>query len=164
VKIFRFHVGFSELIILTILVGGIGGIISGAYPWIGAAMTIIGVIGALIDRCSSEIRNKQIESLIDAQALLLANKGLGNLYTEAGKIELKKGGSKAVENFQKALDINPDDKEALASLSAILALELSNQNWLHHGAGKKYQTILSIAKSCALKGKQIAPKDHECLR
>jgi Flp pilus assembly protein TadD len=117
------------------------------------------MIGGLLDHYSSEMRNRQMDSLIDAQALLLANKGLGNLYTEAGKVELNRGGTKAIEHFQKALKINPNDKEALASLSAILALELSNQNWLSRSKGKKYQEMLSIAKVYATKGKQIAQHD-----
>jgi hypothetical protein len=95
-KLFKHHFDFSQLIFLTIVAGGIGGIISGAYPRIGTAMAIIGVIGSLLNHFTSEMHNREIDSLMDAQALLLASKGVGNLYTEAGTLELKRGGTKAV--------------------------------------------------------------------
>lgn len=160
-KAFKYHIGFSQLVILAIVVGGVGGIISGDYPRTGIAMTIIGILGGLLDHYSSEMRDRQMDILIDAQALLLANKGVGNLYTEVGTLELEKGGNKSVEHFQKALKIDPNDKKALASLGAIFALELSNQAWLSRNKGGKFQEMLSAAKIYATKGKHIAKHDHE---
>ena len=93
---------------------------SGDLPKIGIILMILGLIAGLCDHVNSEIKGKEIDDFIEAQAILLADKNIGNLYTEAGKRGLNKGERKtAVERFEKALKIDPNDDEALISLAGV---------------------------------------------
>ena len=143
------------------MLGGIGGIVSGEWPAVGAVMMVLGSIGALWDHFSSEIQSKEVESLFEAQAILLANKGIGNLYTEAGKHELNNGlSNRAIERFQKALAVDANDKEALCLLGAMLAIELGSEQWPKLKKEAQFRGKIKIAKECAEKGKRMYPRDH----
>jgi tetratricopeptide (TPR) repeat protein len=151
----------SRLVVLAIIAGGVAAFISGAWPVTGIVLTFLGVIGGLLDHYSSGMREREVDGFFEAQAKLFARKGIGNLYTEAAKIEWEKGGGKqVVEKFQKALEIDPNDKEALASLGIMFALESSFDQWLKNSKGSGFHARLTAAKAYALKGKSLAPNDH----
>jgi hypothetical protein len=156
----QFHL--SKFVALAIVIGGIGGIVSGEWPILGGILAVFGIIGALWDHFSSERQNLETEDFFEAQALLLAHKGIGNLYTEVGKLEWQKGGgNRAVARFKKALKINPTDQEALVSIGIIFALELAYEKWLSRTNDNLSEEKLSVAKACAIRGKALYPKSHE---
>ncbi|HLX73039.1 MAG TPA: tetratricopeptide repeat protein [Verrucomicrobiae bacterium] len=157
-----YQITVSKVVVLAIVLGGVGGIISGEWPKTGIVMVIIGMIGALWDHFSSDQREKEVNDFFDAQALLLANKGIGNVYTESGKLELRKRGrtASAVKQFQKALQVDPNDKEALFSLGTAFALECAMKQWVGEHRRPDFQDKLSKAKSYAERGMRLAPDDH----
>jgi hypothetical protein len=116
IKMLRFVVS------ILFILGGVGSIIFGIYPITGSILTILGVIGAIFSYLSSESQNQQRDFLIDAQVTLFAQYGLGNIYIELFKKELLKTGSvnNGIRILKKALDINPNDVDALAYLTTYL--------------------------------------------
>jgi len=144
------------------VVGGIGGIVSGDYPRAGTILTVIGLLGALWVHFDSESKSRDTEDLLEAQAMLFAEIGIGSVYTRAGKLALHKDESieKAIARFEQALKINPMDVEALASLGSLLAKNLAFAKWLGKDVGIKFQESIVTAKAFAQNGMRIAPEEH----
>ena len=151
------------LISLCLILGGLGSLLFGFYPIFASLLIIIGILGSLFSYLSSESRNQQLDSIIEIQATLLARHGLGNTYTEIFKKELFKTGSvkKGRDLLIKALEVNPNDIDALELLAMSLALNLSFFQWIGKNKDSvKLQRDLSYAKSLAHKGLSIDPKRY----
>lgn len=154
------------LISLCLILGGLGSLSFGFYPLFASLLIIIGVLGSLFSYLSAEYRNQQLDSIIEVQATLLARHGLGNPYTEILKKELFKNGSikKGRDLLTKALEVDPNDIDALALLAWTLALNLSFFQWIGKNKDSvKFQRNLSYVKGLAHKGLSIDPKRYEFL-
>lgn len=158
----RKHPLLSRLIVLVMLVGGLGGIISRVWLVPGIILTALGVIGTLWRYLGSKAQERKSESLFDAQAALLAKKGIGNIYTEAGDLELNKGWftKEAIERYQKALEIDPNDLQALRMLCIVFSLELGKCQRIGLERRPEFAEMLATAKSYAARGKKVAPEDY----
>lgn len=148
---------------ISIILGSVGSIIFGITPMIGSILIITGVLGGIWTFLTSEAKSKQGDYLLDAQAVLLARHGVGNTYAEAVKLELKKTGSSknAKELLLKALDIEPNNLDALTSLCSILALNVSFSRWTKSSSKEdNIQNIFELAKKLTERGLALAPKSH----
>jgi len=148
---------------IAIILGGLGSIIFGLTPVIGSILIIIGVIGGIWSFLATETKNKQSDYLFDAQATLLARHGVGNTYAEAVKLELKKTGSSknATHLLMKALDIEPNNLDALTLLCSILALNLSFSKLTKFSSKEgSIKNILKLAKKLTERGLSLDPKSH----
>jgi tetratricopeptide (TPR) repeat protein len=127
------------LAIIFIIIGGIGSIISGLYPALGILLTAIGIIWALYESISTNIKNREIDSFMEAQAILMAKSGIGNPYTQIVRNEFKRKGkcNNALKVLDKALQVNPDDADALEIYVTIMALIFSFRQW---AKGSKYDS------------------------
>lgn len=148
---------------IAIILGGVGSIIFGFTPIIGSILIMIGVLGGIWSFLEAESKNKQGDYLFDAQAVLLAKHGAGNIYAEAVKLELKKTGSSqnAKQLLLKALDIEPNNLDALEILCPLLALNLSFSKWLPASSKESNnQQTLELAKKLTARGLELAPERH----
>jgi len=125
----NYHCNFLNIFGLSILfcLGGLGSIIFGFYPQWGGFFIFCGVIGSIYSLISTELNNRNLYNLLEIQATMMASKGIGNVYLEHVHRELRRKGfcETTVEFLLKALELNPDDIEALEILSAGLTLQLS---------------------------------------
>jgi tetratricopeptide (TPR) repeat protein len=155
------RLSLSQIVGLSILVGGVGGILSGEWPKIGAVMTVVGVLASLWEHYSSEARTQEVDDIFEAGALLLAKTGAGNVYSESARIQLNRGRTaKAFEHLKKAHNLNPRDPEALASLTAFLAIQLAAEQWIGRGDRPSFRNVISDVKALAKSGLEIAPENH----
>lgn len=155
----------SPLFILSLvaILGGVGSIIFNDYPRLGAVLIMFGAFGTVWSYVSDTIASKESEAFHEAQATLLANSGIGNPYYEMVKIELEKKGhsSNAESNLIKALEIDPNNLDALSLLCPMLALHLSFQGLLGNSTlidSTKKMWIL--AKALTDRGLKLSPKSH----
>jgi tetratricopeptide (TPR) repeat protein len=142
--------------------GALGGIIAGVPLPINIVFIIIGIFGSLYSLSRSNAKEKEIDDILEVQATLLSNAGLGNIYVKAFEAELRKTGSckKASKILTKALEINPNDKDAMLYLSTVNALNLSFQQWVGDKKSARYEQIFSNTKMLAEKGIGLFPKEH----
>ncbi len=155
--------GLRFIISILLILGGVGSIIFGLYPVIASVLIMLGVIGAVFSYLSSESQNQERDFLIDAQATLLAQHNLGNIYTDALKKELSRTGSvkKSTRFLKKALDVNPNDSDALALLASSISLHLSLLKRLGQRTdSKEFVYKFGYAKTLAQKGIQLYPYNH----
>jgi tetratricopeptide (TPR) repeat protein len=148
---------------LIFILGGLGSIIFGIYPVIGSVLVMLAAIGSAFSYLSAESQNEERDFLIEAQATLFAQHGLGNIYTQAFKKELARTGSvnKGTRLLEKALDVNPNDVDALAYLAFSLSLHLSHLKWV----GRKIDSPelskkFVFAETLAQRGLRLDPKNH----
>lgn len=154
------------LISLCIILGGLGSFPFGFNPIFAGLLIIIGVLGSLFSYLSAENRNQQLDSIIEIQATLLARHGLGNPYMEIFKKELFNTGSvkKGESLLKKALEVDPNDIDALGVLAMSLAVTLSFFWWIGKNKDSvQLQRDLSYVKGLAHKGLSIDPKRYEFL-
>lgn len=120
------------LIPTGIVLGGVGGLTFNWYPVVGGLLIVVGVFAALYSWWTSEVKDKEYENFMEAQAVLLAQGGLGNALTQSVKNELSKGGwaTNVAARLCRALELTPDDVETLELLSSTLALVLSFRSWV----------------------------------
>lgn len=118
-------------IILSVLVG-VGSFLSGIYPTLGIIFSIFGILFGIWQLLSSEIRNRETNRYFEAQACLMADAGIGNLYLQVAKKEFRKSGTfKNIRKYlDKALQIDPNDVEALLVTANIIIKELSFNQWV----------------------------------
>lgn len=151
------------LISFLFILGGIGSILFGIFPIISSIFIILGTFGSLFSLLTSESRNQELDFVIEAQATLLAQHGIGNVYKQAFKKELFKTGSvkSGLRLLEKALDIDPNDIDALSLISSLISLHLSLQQWLGVRADSSYfKNTFSHAKNLATRGVKLYPKNH----
>ena len=150
---------FLLIVSAATVLGGLGSIIIGLNLLVGSILIILGVGGALWSSFALEVRNRQAENLIEAQATLLAYRGIGNTYTEAVKRELSRTGSSKVDLLRKALELNPDDTEAIAMLCTTLGLKLSFSQWLgEQNRNVGFDKDLAFTRELAKKGMGLLPQ------
>ena len=147
------------------ILGGVGSIISGLSPMLGGILTIFGVMASLYSYYSTEFQNQDLKSLIETQALLFAQEGFGNVYSQEFLKKLMKTGTVkgGFSLLEKALDINPNDKDALMFFSSSLALQLSYHTWLGEDVkspSDEFKKQFIIAKTLAQRGLKLYPKEH----
>lgn len=148
---------------IAIILGGVGSIIFGFTPVIGSILIVIGVLGGIWSFLEAESKNKQGDYLFDAQGILLAKHGAGNIYAEAVKLELKKTGScqNAKQLLLKALEIEPSNLDALENICPLLALNLSFSKWLPVSSKEaSNQQTLELANKLTERGLRLAPERH----
>ena len=98
------------MISLCLIFGGLGGLIPGAPLILSATLVMLGILGSLYSLARSNTKAKQVDYMLE---------GHGNAYTKAFEAELYKTGSckNAVAILTKALEIDPNDKDAMVMLS-----------------------------------------------
>ena len=148
---------------VVLILGGVGSVIFSFAPIIGGLLIFVGVIGSILSLLSSETKNKQGDYLFEAQAILFARQGVGNVYTEAVKVELKKTGSckNAIQLFLKSLEIEPTNHDARAMICIFLVLNLSSYKWLKISSKMDGdEGMLLLATNLIKGGLQLYPKSH----
>jgi len=153
------------IICICIILGGAGGIIFGLYPIIGTTLIIFGVVGSLLSVSSSVSRNHEIDFLFEAQAKLLAQSGIGNLYTEAVRTEfIKTGNSRnSIKLLVKALEVEPNNIDALVLLSSFCVFQLSLQQWLGNISRRDLILNIQSIRKLAEKGLKVDSDNHSFL-
>ena len=155
--------GLRFIISLLFILGGVGSIAFGIHPIIASVLIILGVIGSIFSYLFSESQNQERDFLIEAQATLFAQHGLGNIYTQAFKKEFLRTGSvkNGIRLLKKALDVNPNDVDALAFLASSLAMHLSFLKWLGRKIdSRKFTKAFIFAKTLAQRGRHLDPNNH----
>jgi len=149
------------IIYVCILFGGLAGLVSNAPFFIIAPLVILGTGGSLYSLCKSNTRDQDADYLLEAQAKLFANAGLGNIYTKAFEEKLRKTGSceNASEILTKALEIDPNDKDAMIMLSSIYALDISFRQWADGKRDDTFRKTLSNVKNLAKRGIKLFPNE-----
>jgi tetratricopeptide (TPR) repeat protein len=154
---------YKFVISLLLILGGFGSIIFGYFPIISSVLIILGVLGSLISFLASESRNQEMDYFNEIQAILLAEKGVGNIYSRMLKKDLlEKGKIKDPSKLlTKALNIDPDDEDALSFYSIFLALFLSKWQWLGVKMNSNlFKKHFNLAKEIAQRGIKLYPQNN----
>lgn len=123
----------------------------------------MGILGSLFSLLTSESRNQELDYIVEAQATLLAQHGIGNVYTQAFKNELFKTGSvkRGLRLLEKALYVDPSDMDALSLISSSISLYLSLQQWVGVTAdSSNFKNTFSHAQNLAKRGVKLYPQNH----
>lgn len=151
------------IIIISVVLGGAGSLLFGVSPFIGGGLIILSVLYNIFLTIQSEARSREADYYLETQAKLFAELGKGNLYMEEMKLELKKTGKITFlkQKLYKALNIEPKNFEALATLSMINALDLAFSQWLSISErnSKSYKCSI-ITKQLVDRGLSLYPKEH----
>lgn len=158
----------NYIISFCLILGGLAGLVSNAPLVITIPLVTIGILGSLYSLARSNANEREADYILEAQAKLFANAGIGNIYTERFNTELYKTGSckNASEILTKALEINPNDKDAMSKLSTIYALNLSFHKWVGDKKDSRFKETFSFAKKLAERGTKLFPNEsvfHEDL-
>ena len=151
------------IIYISIIVGGLSGIVSGFTPLINIVLVIIGICGSLYSLAKSNAETRDMKFTLDAQAELLAKQGIGNTYTNAFKNELFQTGSckTAVPKIKKALELTPNDKETMRWFARTVAISLSSRQWI---GGQKHNNLakdLAFNKQYIARAIKLFPDEYE---
>ena len=155
-----------QLIPVTILLGGIGSILFGISPLIGAGLIILSMLSGLVSHYCSAAQNDHSKYLMEGLAHLLAKNQFGNVYIEALHSEIRdKGFSRQAKVLvEKALSLNPKDRQVLEYSAAMGALEINRLAWMATFRKKKYNAILAAEspriRKIAIQGMKLYPKSH----
>lgn len=148
-------------VLLSIVAAAVGGVIIERHRRLGALLLLLGILGAMYIYLSSEASQGKNEEFFETTATMLSLAGLGNPYTKQIRSRLSKGGryKDIVSDLEKALEIDPDDMDALALYVPVCALELCPER---HIAGegwkpdeKRLSTLLSRSDKGILSGKHL---------
>ena len=154
-----FH-NWSKLLRVSALIalGVIGGCIFGAFPIIGGILCCVGFVGTIWSLLTSELEARQLQEQLDLHAHLFARRGLGNVYLEMFRRDLRRYGNcdRAVEYLAKALDAEPANAEAACHLAVILALDISTLAPTDRKIDKEQ---IGFAKEAASRALRLAPSD-----
>ena len=114
-------------IVLSFIAAAAGGIIFNSNKGVGTTFIVIGVMGSLYLFFDSELKQTNSDRLADTTARILALSGAGNPYTKMIEEDLARTRAprNILEALDKALEINPNDVNALARYVTISALHLS---------------------------------------
>jgi len=158
----------NYIISFCLILGGLAGLVSNASLFITIPLVAIGVLGSLYELARSNANEREADYILEAQAKLFASAGIGNIYTARFKTELYKTGSckNASEILTKALEINPNDKDAISMLSMTYALNLSFHKWVGDKENNRFKETFSYAKKLAERGTILFPNEsifHETL-
>lgn len=161
----KFNLFRKPTFVLSVLfiLGGIGSLLFGIFPIISSIFIIFGILATLFSLLTSESRNQELDFIFEAHATLLAQHGIGNVYTQAFKQELFRTGSvkNGLRLLEKALDVDPNDMDALSLMSSLMSLYLSLQEWLGAKINSPYfKNAFSLAQNLAKRGNALYPKNH----
>jgi len=145
-------------IIITIIFSGVGSVIFNIMPVLGGILIGIGVMGGILTYILSEFNTSQKEYFHEATAKLLAESGIGNIYVESLMLEINKTGvaKNSINKLNKALEINPNDIDALSLISTIIVLNLYVSRWIN--SSENQVKLLSHVKSIVERGLALAPE------
>lgn len=118
----------SEIVVFLLTVISImGSLLLSAPTIVTITFILIGFFAYLYSVILSNIKEKQEEYRHQAQAILFNRSGAGNLHYEAFMQEVRKTGKckNDAELLQRALELEPTNKSALAMLCCTYALGLS---------------------------------------
>ncbi len=121
---------FKNIAIIASIVSGVAGrLLFSTNKVIGTALIVAGLVGAIWTYFSSQKRRVYDDELFDEIAKLLATNGVGNPYTKIIERRLSKVGThkNVFAPLDKALEINPNDSDALALYVLIAASHISLQ-------------------------------------
>ncbi|MCB7130419.1 MAG: hypothetical protein J3T61_12880, partial [Candidatus Brocadiales bacterium] len=148
------------VVIILLILGGVGGLISEAYPIIGVCLISVGILIAVWQYVASAAKRREQDAFNETLSILFARSGFGNIYKQAIFLDLERKGSTEFlsKSLEKALQVDPDDKEALELHAATLAISLSQ------AARERYfgvsQQAIQHATSVAERGQDLYPSSH----
>lgn len=148
--------------LLSIVAAAVGGVIFDSHRILGPLLVVIGIVGALYMYLSSEASQGKNEEFFDTTAQMLSVAGLGNPYTKQISVRLSKGGGykDILSDLDKAMEIDPNDMDALALYVPVSALELSferhiaDERWKPDE--KRLSALLARADTGILGGKHLS--------
>ncbi len=149
-------------VLLSIVAAAVGGAILDSHRTFGPLLVVIGILGAMYMYLASEDSQGKNEEFFETTAQLLSMAGLGNPYTQQVRIRLSKGGryKDVLSDLDKALEIDPNDVDALALYVPISALELSFERHIAGETwkldGKRLSGLLARADKGILCGKHLS--------
>jgi tetratricopeptide (TPR) repeat protein len=143
----KYRIKFSAhyLIPVTLFLAGGGSIVFGISPLGGSILIILSILTGLLSYYYSLNQNDRSKYFMEGLAQLLAKNQLGNVYIESLKAEIReKGYSRNTKLLcEKALSLNPKDRQALEYFTAISSLEISRIRWIGAFTKKRYERILT---------------------
>lgn len=133
-----------------------------AVPLLGALMIVLGGVTSLCSFYDSESRRVRIQSLVDIQSQLLARGGLGNTFLEEAKAEIRsRGTTKRIQaRLHQALQLDPNNIEALAYSTSLEVIQLSFMHFLGKNATARFRSRLAAVQQAARTAHRIAPRVH----
>ena len=106
------------ILVASFVAGAVGGVIIGSHVFAGALLLIAGLIGTIYSFWSSEMRQDESDLMQQAMVDLFIASGAGNPYTKLVNRKLSRGGVQyVIPELERALELDPDDAEALAFTS-----------------------------------------------
>jgi len=153
------------IIILLTILGGLGSIIAKVNLTVGIILIVTGIFVAVYRIIASEIVNSALNKQLEAQNILLASKGVGNVYQEIFESEMKRkkrSPSGAIKLLIKAYKLEPDKIEVIEELSSHLALQLSFSQWVTDCEPSRMEARADwrFAKDIAEEGLKKKPNSH----
>lgn len=113
------------------------------------------------------VKAAALSKILEAQNVLLASSGVGNVYMQIFKSELGQTGKSpnAIDLLKKAYSLNNNNLETITWLSGTLALWLSRTNWVRGKAPENMQNNRDwrLAKEVAERGLRIDPKERRLM-
>lgn len=150
------------MISLLLLCSGLGSLLAGVLPALGAVLTVLGVVGSIWSYVSSERRTADMQRVLEMQIALSVRAGIGNAYTQSAKAQIARTGScsGAVRMLLSALRLDSDDIEALEMLAGILPLQLSTEQWAKAPVALRRSGEVQFVRELAKRGKKRDPNNH----
>ena len=130
----------STVIATFFILGALGGLIIKTHYFLSLLFIFTGIIGTIYTYLSSENKQRNNEKFFDASAKLLFGAGIGNPYTRMIEDDLLKGGTykRILDRLDYALEINPNDADALAWYVQIASLHISFFHLVHKHNSQPY--------------------------
>ena len=150
------------LVSILLICAGAGSVLTGVYPNIGWLLTAAGTAGTIWAFLSSESKSREYQELLDHQAKRLAASGAGNPYARAGIDLILREGSvpRAMAWLWKAIEIDPDDVDALGMLATVLPVKLAFEYWVALPQELDRPQEIERAKEIARRGLKVRPSCH----
>jgi len=124
-----------SIVVASIVAAVVGGLIFADHPIVGLILVVFGVAGAIFMYLASEKSQDHNDEVFDTTARLMFGAGAGNLYTKLILKRVSKVGKhdNVIEDLEKALDLDPNDAEALALYAMVAVLHLSFRHLISGG-------------------------------
>ncbi|MBU1156128.1 MAG: tetratricopeptide repeat protein [Proteobacteria bacterium] len=140
-------------IIVSVILGAIGGFVSPNTPILGASFIFIGIIGTVLALIIQRNEQRNAKFLFDIQSKLLANNGVGNVYLEQIKIERETKGrvDNILQKLENALRIDPGNTIALQALAMKLVGKMYFWRWAGDLPKEKLNRYVNKSKKLLIK-------------
>lgn len=152
------------LVSILFLVSGIGSLITGIHPILGGVLSALGIVVTIWTYIQSDAAERNSAAQIELMTLLLAEKGIGNLYLEQFKRDSSGGHLKTTEGLrrlEKALIAEPHNCEVLGTLSLVYALLLAFYHWAGQDVLKAPLSVwFRRTRELADLGLRLEPDNH----